>query len=240
MKIISKFKDFYDPVAYAMGVDSELMYIRKTGGLDKDETEALGIEKHVRIEIGSYGDPRPYPGDKKKLIYEISTFFVGFCGKTYHGIRVDTYTSKLGIGRSFDHEYYYGEDAKNFLKKFDNTNRYWRHLRAKAAEDFQFPQELFSEHNVPVFLGEYERGEVHPDFVVYTNPNLSEVKFVKVIDPYTAFQELSMYLGGVLRKQEPDMVEVSEKDKLLQHGFDPKYSFRKEPGKPKPRKGKKK
>jgi hypothetical protein len=50
------------------------------------------------------------------------------------------------------------------------------------------------------------------------------------MDSFTAFQEISMFLGGVLGAGEKNIVEVEDKYKITQHGFN-KWSFRKEPEK---------
>jgi hypothetical protein len=53
--------------------------------------------------------------------------------------------------------------------------------------------------------------------------------FGKILDPYTAYQELSMYLGA---KARPEMNHPNVPDEFLlqQKGFDC-HSFRKEPTK---------
>ena len=57
--------------------------------------------------------------------------------------------------------------------------------------------------------------------------NLKEIGFAKAVDPYTLFQELSMWIGGVLPRPGADMVEITDqKIKAHKAGFD-KWSFRK-------------
>lgn len=57
--------------------------------------------------------------------------------------------------------------------------------------------------------------------------------FAKVVDPYTLFQELSMFIGGVLPRNPNPMVEITDTDvKVAKHGFD-KWSFRKHKNDPK-------
>lgn len=63
---------------------------------------------------------------------------------------------------------------------------------------------------------------------IESNVNLKELQFQKIVDPYTAFQEISMFIGGVLGNPEKEMTELTEKDRINQHGFD-KWSFRKLP-----------
>ena len=57
---------------------------------------------------------------------------------------------------------------------------------------------------------------------------LKDVSFYKVWDPYQAYQELDMYISGVLGQQEKETINISDKDRIYQHGFD-SYSFRKLP-----------
>lgn len=57
---------------------------------------------------------------------------------------------------------------------------------------------------------------------------LSAMDFAKAVDPYTAFQELSMWFGGVLPRNGPPMVEITDdKVKIAKHGFHHPTSFRK-------------
>lgn len=59
---------------------------------------------------------------------------------------------------------------------------------------------------------------------------LGGIGFAKCIDPYTAFQELSMWVGGVLPRPGNPMVEISsEKVMVAKHGMD-EWSFRTPPG----------
>lgn len=57
--------------------------------------------------------------------------------------------------------------------------------------------------------------------------SLKSIDFAKVVDPYTLFQELSMFIGGVLPRDANPMVEITDdKIKIAKHGFD-KWTFRK-------------
>ncbi len=60
---------------------------------------------------------------------------------------------------------------------------------------------------------------------------LKDYDFVKVVDPVRAFQELSMWVGGVLPKPGNPMVQITDdKVKLAKHGMDA-TSFRTPPQK---------
>lgn len=66
---------------------------------------------------------------------------------------------------------------------------------------------------------------------VISNPNLSEISFQSVLDPYTAFQDISMYLTGVLGQAHPPMVQIGDEDMKVAKGFGHKYAFKNEPTK---------
>jgi hypothetical protein len=57
--------------------------------------------------------------------------------------------------------------------------------------------------------------------------NLKDLMFYRAIDSFALFQELSMFVGGVIPRNPNPMVEITDnKIKVAKHGFD-KWSFRK-------------
>lgn len=74
-----------------------------------------------------------------------------------------------------------------------------------------------------------------PDHVVrpwaIDQPTLAAMDFAKAVDPYTAYQEIAMWVGGVLPAPGPEMVEISDdKVKIAKHGFHHPTSFRRGKG----------
>jgi hypothetical protein len=61
----------------------------------------------------------------------------------------------------------------------------------------------------------------------HINPMLKDYEFYRVFDTYQTFQEISMFLGGVLGTNEDGGNVVDDKHRFSQRGFD-KWSFRKE------------
>lgn len=58
-------------------------------------------------------------------------------------------------------------------------------------------------------------------------PTLADMDFAKAVDPYTAFQEISMWKGGVLPNDGPPVVEITDdKVKIAKAGFHHPTSFR--------------
>lgn len=61
------------------------------------------------------------------------------------------------------------------------------------------------------------------------NPCLADLEFQRVLDPYTCFQNIAMFIGGVMPGRQMPMVHLTDTDRLLKRGFDPVYGFRKRP-----------
>ena len=90
----------------------------------------------------------------------------------------------------------------------------------------------FLQWNVPVFAL-VESRRFH-GMNLYKNPSLMQFGFQNRVDPYTAHQNIAMYLSGVLGTGEKETITVDDKSLLYTKGFDHK-SFKKEPTKRKHR-----
>lgn len=107
-----------------------------------------------------------------------------------------------------------GKGTRAFLKKID---RFFREYGGHGVSDFN---DLHFDLDCPVVC-------VSDNAHVVTNQCLADMEFYCVTDPFTAFQELSMYISGVMGGRSPRTVEISNNDRIAKHGFD-KWSFRKE------------
>jgi hypothetical protein len=65
--------------------------------------------------------------------------------------------------------------------------------------------------------------------IVILNPPLKAFNMMHVIDPFQTWQEISMWIGGIMPGQCSPMVELTDTSKLMKAGFDPKWGFRKRP-----------
>jgi hypothetical protein len=75
--------------------------------------------------------------------------------------------------------------------------------------------------------GEYVTCANREDNVLIANiAGFDKIQFYKVYDAYTAFQELEMYVNGVLTNNGNDMAVISDSSKLVKAGFDKITSFR--------------
>jgi len=232
MYIISKNKDYYDGVVGTTGVDKTIVYEREPV-IEEDPHKF--IEPFTARKSWSRRDRTPfntfqssYP-IKRSSIYEASSgFIVGFCGKLYIGWKF--YREVTNEHYNTDMETFITYDLE-FIKK-EVVNRSWE---GNLINDIDYilgynPMEIFRKLKTPIFIydSDYDRKFIkryRRNDVLITNPTLKDYEFYKVMDSYTAFQEIQMFIGGVLGIGEKEIVEVEDKYKIAQHGFD-NNSFR--------------
>lgn len=207
MLIVSKFRDYYDSVAGTMGIDKKLVYKRNSLELNYKYPDFFYRIQHCCPYIS-------------KLFKSVRVFVVGFCGKTYVGFDFDLGNDKKLI--TYDIELVkelfelHDKTKKNTLNNFNN---YYSEI-LKINYD-----EVYRKHNTPVFIisSDYNNHNTY----MTINGKLSDYEFYKVFNSFDAFQEIGMFIGGVLVSSENTIINISDSDRIKQYGFD-KYSFRKE------------
>jgi len=243
MLIISNKKDYYDGVVSSMGIDKSIVYERKEEKIKQNNIKFPNEFKKSK----DWNNPNLltdhiYLRFKKKVKYDtLGYFIIGFCGKLYVGWKF--------CYRNIEKNYSINNDIidifydKNNVLKYVESNTYL--TRRNNINDFYNyvenfdATELFFKLNSPVFIYDsaYSLDSItairNYDKVFIINPNLNEYKFYRVFDSFRAFQEIQMFISGVLGTKEKETIEINDKDKIIQHGFDYKWSFRKEPTKKK-------
>jgi len=239
MYIISKHKDYYDGVVGSVGIDKTLVYERNT--VEITESNKMLKEFQASRNRGWMGNNRDNPflnichagiDSKKTKKYTDEDFFiVGFCGKLYLGWKLyykEKEWGEMGYVDVIKTDIVYGyENVKDFIRE-----SYWRgHLKDDIEYVVNYdPINMFRELNTPVFIYDSERRKPRTSDALTIDPILKDYEFYKVVDAFQAFQEISMFMGGVLGRGEKEIVVVEDKYKIAQHGFD-KWSFRREPEK---------
>ena len=131
---------------------------------------------------------------------------------------------------------------KKLKEDFYVKNDHFGHLSylRKVSKDRMFRvfsyynkelNELDIHHNVnsPIILIQQKRvikNRNRPTCFISINPNLKSLSFYKIKDAYTAYHELSQFVCGILKRTDPNIVELKDLDKLAKHGFDKVTSFR--------------
>lgn len=213
MRIISKFKDYYDSAA-SYGVDLECVYVR-------EQKEVL-IPKTARGFVGAKKFPFFVRGiDDSPLVF----FVIGFCGELYPLVKVEVdgkidYCYDLATCENILRSHGYDTNQTRYY----SSNHFYtvRDVKDFFNQDFSVLNYVFEEEHCPVFV--YKGGG--NGMVFSLNERLADYDFFKKKDAPSCFQEIFMYLSGVLGNKEKETLNVDDKTRIQQRGFD-KWSFRK-------------
>jgi len=240
MRIISKFKDYYDS-ALAFGQDKSVVFVRDQQQLDAKLPPHDILKAHtpkVRMDYKKKNDTEMFFGP----------VVVIFCGKTYRGMMVRRVTQLEPAKRVYgftDTElkvFFNFEELAAYLAQYemevkDETRWAWMTDKSYIVRDFlgaQGTTELMDYCIANRFVT-LTYNEDLPDSYNWrhvntkswtANGNIGNLNFFKVFDPFSAYQELDMFISGTLPQSTAMPIEISDKDRIVQHGFD-KYSFRK-------------
>ena len=258
MKIISKERDYYDS-AQGMGIDETLVYVRHPYKAKLDEFECKFIKDLFNCAPRWSNNRWRYDRDELKCSAE--PFIVGFCGKTFPGMKLRIAVGKDSFGCiKFKTIYVYSYKKlieilkkyklKSELKEARDKTAFWGTNKRSTIEFFNLGkrhkelEKFFIENKVPIFtIVQDMKLQIgfttsdhstmkHPDLVsggLIVNNNLKDLHFFEQIDAFTAFQEISMYLSGVIPRDMPDMATISDEKMLEKKGFHSPTSFRKIP-----------
>ena len=248
-------KDYYDG-ARAYGEDSDIVFSR-TDHRKSQLVDLPYFTTIAPTLVAAEPDPTTWSGQRylwltgdlrrsgqyryryQGVEYRYGRVSVVFAGKIIHGVRFEcTVVSTLTKSNAFFWDY---ATIKRFAASIGLTTHIsWNSSERQQAEHFTGLQPLSQPHldhaitnqvviaihdtidNATRFPG--EKGDWHVN-----TDGLKGVQFAKIVDPYQAYQELAMYVGGVLPRQPNDTVELKgEKIMVQKHGMD-KWSFRKQP-----------
>lgn len=221
MRIIAKEQDYYDCVQ-AHGQDRTLVYIRQP-----EEEE---------IERGKWPFPSMYAWFSN---HGIDQYIIGFCGKIYPMLELSTFGAKSQKCFNIDDvNAFVNKNMKAKQKRLyrGQRQRWWHGIGNRRIDFLKFFEEcrekqdsyakLFADKRCPVFVARYSQW-VSGSTITY-NSMLRPYDFVRMFDPYSAFQEISMFMGA-MAMPEKEMPIISDELKAHSRGFN-KWSFRRPPG----------
>lgn len=211
MYIISKFRDYYD-VGMKSGIDKTVVYERNTVEVKGKVISLQGNGWHGRV--------------------------LAFCGKFY------PFVYHVGIGVQVDRIIWDVEEAVATLPKSRwrlawDDDRLDSEIGIRRFFDRKYPEleKLYHEYRTPVFAFEPRPARVYRwqregEFrSLVFNPCLKDIQFYKAKDPITAFQEIYMFISGVIGSAPKPREIISDEVMAASKGHDGEYSFRKPPGK---------
>ena len=213
MKIISKFKDYYDYKVAEYGIDENLVYDRRNGTIvdrQRISPEESNLALYSTLYVGGevvhlfitqnkiYTHFDLVDIERKKRKYY---FFDGYCLKFRDGKQYE-YKSNLWLG--------YFSDTADFIRENNGF-----HIR----EETHLSWEELSKIPLLLITSDYRTKNQK----VYINPNLQELGIY--IDPDFVWQHIVQYLSD-LKTQAEQSPELPNELKIDSKGFDKKRSFR--------------
>lgn len=241
MLILTKKKDYYDGVVGTMGIDKSLVFDRSTITIEeKNNDKNLVFPKEYFHSgwksINPLTNLSSYNLKKDCEYDDFSSFIVGFCGQHYVGWKFykDSKENSFDFTTEIVYDY-------NVVKERVKIESYRSNLSDSLTDTLMYdPIEIFRRYHTPIFVWDEAVNPIRAQYRYgggskYTlgnstfiiNPILQDYEFYKKFNSFQAFQEIQMFLGGVLGVNEKPMIVTDEKYKIAQHGFD-KFSFRKD------------
>jgi hypothetical protein len=229
MRIASNFKDYYDS-ASSFGVDTTKIFVRNTTKKcivlgNPYRSGSCSFSKDLIDTKNAY--PFLFRGDSydvnllrtylKNINYSPKYFdhsIIAFAGKLYDRIKID---DKI-----------FFEYDKSLLDKYTKHNLLYSFVYSPINNPEKY-KEIFISRNEPIVL--FQRKFTNTNVIEITyNCSLKDLNFQMVKSPYEAFQELDMFIGGIISQKENELVKIEDKFLIKAKGFDDK-SFKKEPTK---------
>ena len=217
MRIISRTIDYYDS---CQNYRDEFIFHRKQKRKLLENLKSEDLKSLLYFEYTNWKE-------KKGLI---ACRILGFCGK-YYIVWMDhdknrCYYDLTDISEKINF-YETGYGKYKHARKFDPIYN-WKRVYSQYAENFEslIQENYFLKYRVPCFTIGYED---QIGYVLILNPDLKDFHFQEIFDPYSACQEIEMFLRNDLVHDSTDKVKVDEKHRM-ESRFD-RWSFKKLPWK---------
>jgi hypothetical protein len=234
MKINSNLKDYYDYVANLYGGgDPNILYLRTsigekkfTGTLHYYNEVSVEFDRYFKLPEYNYGSVKGYPhgGGFKGLVVAGRMFpIIDTNANDENHWRYQS-NNKFEVFDYNKHEHLLNPRTR-FESRRDDYSPYWE--SRKVSESLI---KLSRKLGHPVFIINRVNNYVEKTVIIVSGecPILSNVGLAQYFPAEQLYQELSYFLGNLV-KESPDMMprpKVTDKDKILSHGFDLKQSFR--------------
>lgn len=221
-RIISDFHDYYDSVQN-IAQDREKIYLRKI------------VEKEINLDL-----PFVYSTHYNAEL-DATGHIIGFCGKIFPALKIKegkrakisfepticfslSDVDKLVEGhyRNRQIEDYYSEKYKRRNWSYPSHREFKKYFAEWELNKSKL-NSLFLEHNAPIFILHQEKLRTQ---LLELNAQLKEWDFMKIFDPFQAFQELYMHFNNLAQPNKP-IPFIDDKTMSEIKGFD-RFSFRKD------------
>jgi hypothetical protein len=240
-------RDYYDRIL-AFGRDEALFFDRSQFAKARYVTgKEAGFIKGPPGSLDFKGEMswRKYAGlTINNREYNYTPYVVWFAGERFAGVRLEIRENTWHLRPAEEPQWFWGREAfvahlkalheENFNAAWDqdaivqeaSLNRLFEYVPVKADIDWMVSKRvaiaISSDH---YYHGEQYYGSTEAGWYLNSD-GLSAMGFAKALEPYSAFQKLSQWIGGVLSGVNKPMVKITDEKVILKkHGFD-KRSFK--------------
>lgn len=243
MRIVSKFKDYYDSAA-SFGVDMSQVFVRKSDTVDSHLAKSLYSDFFTKAPRKESRYWSRYYHSKE---WSLQTELIGFCGSFYplFNFTFCNKNDKAGVA-VLTYQAFTMDDVISILEKHDKDflgSEAWltkdlessvskrRFLTTIEHSKNLFSDELFHKTKSPYWLVKQKerQGDRVNGLPVVLNPVLKDLSFQKIKNPYSAYQEINQFYFGVMTSHGNEIPYIEDKYMVQSKGFDTKYGFRKRP-----------
>lgn len=217
MRIISKYRDFYD------GLQDH----------SKDHINKVWVREHKKIK-----DVIPFTeNEMEKLQPEWNLrmsnywlYYLSLAGKIYPYIVINSTEGPIYLWSYEEANEYFKFDENKKAKFFDKRDSIKKFFESEYPDTIN----IHIKYNTPSIVFNSRQIGIDPTYIHYgtyqvvveLNPPLKDIGFSRRLDSYQTYQELDYFVSNVLTKEE-EMPEFDNKIKLESKGFDNITSFRK-------------
>ena len=218
MLLLSNFQDYYDYMIGITGVDPKIVFIRKKLKETKlKETLDFNLSHSYRNTKNTY-------------------YVLSICGKRYFiKSKKDTYDFKWSDFHLITKKDLADDNIFIDIRQFIDQKYIFR--RSKRSKKYDLFDELHGisddgliniskKINMPIFVvtstNRNNSIQLHEN-----SPKLKDIKGISnLLEPKELFNNISFFIANVLNNSNPDIIQISNKDKIIKAGFDLKTSFR--------------
>lgn len=239
MRIISKTHDYYD-IGLSYGIDPTVIYLREPAEVRLNLEEFFEYEAKYGVRSVGGWTSHSRKGEYQKT-YQFSVGVLLFCGKVYPYVRLknfrygedDTYfySYEEYVNFAESNEFITSKQARKYeamgwwqVSKYGHAKKWFELCHEKITKDIAL--EIHRKTNSPIVkITRVDYASKEDASNIVKDPILKEMGFAHVVDPWTAFQELSMFIPAYLNTTVKETVDISNEDRVAKHGFNDK-SFR--------------
>lgn len=246
MRIFSKHQDYYDS-CLSWGIDPNVLYLRREEVIQEKDNKHKELQNNRIIDefLGKRETSYSYAMRPRDPMC-VSRKIMIFCGKIYLGLEIDLFEYSSKVSKKYKWEdkekftktCWSFEQVEEFLNKYNvgfyelnSKDKRWNYrqklTKEWVAHYFNLNKISYTDEEIRELHFKYDTPNIYiTRSEVVFNKILKDIGFVRCLDPYTTFQELSMFIGGIMGGKSPAMVEIEDEYRIAMKGFN-EMSFRK-------------